>query len=90
MTTPTQATRAVVEFVIGARLADMPAQALTLGARCIIDGLGVVLAVSTTDGSRILHAYVREAGETPEATILGTGGARTRAVARLISGRRNR
>ena len=59
MTEQTRATAAVVEFITQARWQDFPVETMALGKRCIIDGLGVVLAGSTTDGSRIIHEYVR-------------------------------
>ena len=75
MTEQTRATAAVVEFITSARGTDFPAEAVALAKRCIIDGLGVILAGSTTDGSRILHDYVKEsdasAGSAGESTVLG-------------------
>ncbi len=59
MTEQTRATAAVVEFITQARWQDFPTEAIALGKRCIIDGLGVVLAGSTTDGSKIIHEYVK-------------------------------
>ncbi len=59
MTEQTRATAAVVDFITNARLQDFPAEAIALGKRCIIDGLGVVLAGSTTAGSKIIHEYVK-------------------------------
>ena len=59
MTEQTRATAAVVDFIITARVQDFPAEAIALGKRCIIDGLGVVLAGSTTQGSRIIHDYLK-------------------------------
>jgi 2-methylcitrate dehydratase PrpD len=61
MTTTKTATGAVVEFVQSARLADFPAEALTIGKRCIVDGLGVMLAGSTQDAGRLLHEHVQGA-----------------------------
>jgi 2-methylcitrate dehydratase PrpD len=62
MTQQTRATAAVVEFITQARLQDFPAEAIAIGKRCIIDGLGVVLAGSTTHGSHIVHDYVKAEG----------------------------
>jgi 2-methylcitrate dehydratase PrpD len=55
MTTTKTATRAVVEFIQSARVADFPAEAIEIGKRCIVDGLAVMLAGSTQDAGRILH-----------------------------------
>jgi 2-methylcitrate dehydratase PrpD len=59
MTEQVRATAAAVDFITGARLQEMPSDAVALAKRCIIDGLGVMLAGSTTEGSTILHEYVR-------------------------------
>ena len=61
MTTTKTATGAVVDFIQNARFADLPADAVTIGKRCIIDGLGVMLAGSTQDAGRILHEHVQGA-----------------------------
>jgi 2-methylcitrate dehydratase PrpD len=71
MTGHAGATAAVVEFITQARLRDFPAEAVRVGKRCIIDGLGVLLAGSTTRGSTILQNYVRAAHESREATVFG-------------------
>ena len=55
------ATGAVVDFVHRADLAEFPAEALATAKRCIIDGLGVLLAGSVQPASAIAAAYVREA-----------------------------
>lgn len=71
MTQQTQATRAVVEFMTGMRLADVPAEAVAIAKRCIIDGLGVMLAGSTTPAAAILREHTRAAGTVGEATAIG-------------------
>lgn len=68
MSEQTRATRAVVDFIATARLEDIPAEAVDLARRCVIDGLGVMLAGSTTAGSGMLRAQIESAGETPVAT----------------------
>src|SRR6478752_4652709 len=52
------ATAAVVRFVVGARFAGFPAEAVAIAKRCIIDGLGVLLAGSTQPAGEIVHAQV--------------------------------
>jgi 2-methylcitrate dehydratase PrpD len=47
MTQEQRVTGEVVEFIAGARLAAFPAEAVTIAKRCIIDGLGVMLAGAT-------------------------------------------
>lgn len=85
MTQPT-ATSAVVTFISHARLAAFPAEAIEIGKRCIIDGLGVALAGSTADASRIARGRVLARGEAGEATVLGSGRRTTAASAALLNG----
>ncbi len=84
MTEQTRATAAVVDFITHARWQDFPAEAIALGKRCIIDGLGVVLAGSTTEGSKIIHDYVKGEGGQGEggktATVFATEPFRTSAA----------
>ena len=72
-----RATGAVVEFVTEARWRDFPSDAVALAKRCVIDGLGVMLAGSTTPGSAILRDYIRANGGSPEATVLAAEAFRT-------------
>lgn len=62
------ATSAVVEFVRRADIAQFPADALAIAKRCIVDGLGVMLAGSVQPASKILGPYVRDADARDEAT----------------------
>jgi 2-methylcitrate dehydratase PrpD len=71
MTEPVRATSAVVDFVTHTRWRDFPADAVALAKRCLIDGLGVVLAGSTTCGSAILRDYIRTSDESSAATVFG-------------------
>lgn len=72
-----RATEGVVEFITQARWRDFPSDAVALAKRCVIDGLGVTLAGSTTRGSAILRDYIRTSGESAEATVLGRDSFRT-------------
>jgi 2-methylcitrate dehydratase PrpD len=78
------ATGAVVRFVVGARLAGFPGEAVAIAKRCIIDGLGVLLAGSTQSAGEILHAHVRGADERSDATVLGTRPFKTSAAAAAL------
>jgi 2-methylcitrate dehydratase PrpD len=64
-----KATNAVVDFMAEARLDDVPREAVALAKRCVIDGLGVMLAGSTTRGSGIVREYVRANQGMGEATV---------------------
>ena len=80
MTESTRATAAVVDFITQARGRDFPAEAIALGKRCLIDGLGVVLAGSTTEGSGIVHQYIKASSGTAEATAFAAEPFRTTAA----------
>jgi 2-methylcitrate dehydratase PrpD len=81
------ATEAVVSFVSGARLATFPAEAVAIAKRCIIDGLGVMLAGSTQPAGRILSEYAAGASTQRESTVLGPSGFKTSAsLAALVNG----
>jgi 2-methylcitrate dehydratase PrpD len=87
MTAQARVTDAVLEFIGSAQFSDLPAGAVGTGKRCIIDALGVMLAGSTQDASRILGAYVRETEGRDDATAFGPAAFRTGAAsAALLNG----
>ena len=87
MTDQVRATAAVVEFISRARWKDFPAEAVTIAKRCIIDGLGVMLAGSTQDAGRILREYVRGTDARADSTAFGPEPFRTGAAsAALLNG----
>ena len=71
MTQSVRSTAACVDFITRARWRDVPPDAAELARRCIVDGLGVMLAGSTTDGSTILRDYVRRTDGGEESTVFG-------------------
>jgi 2-methylcitrate dehydratase PrpD len=82
-----RATDAVVDFISKAQWKDFPADAVALGKRCIIDGLGVMLAGSTQEASHILRGYVRSSDAARDATAFGAEAFRTSvASAALLNG----
>jgi 2-methylcitrate dehydratase PrpD len=87
MTEPRRVTDAVVEFISGASSRDVPSEALTIAKRCIIDALGVMLAGSTQDASRILRASLRASDSRTEAMAFAAEPFRTgAATAALLNG----
>jgi 2-methylcitrate dehydratase PrpD len=87
MTNQSSATAAVVEFVRRARFADFPNEAVALGKRCVIDGLGVLLAGATQDAGRLVHEHVRGNDSRAESTVLGPVPFKTGAAgAALVNG----
>src|SRR5688572_4065784 len=87
MTTTKTATGAVVDFIQSARFAAFPADALTIAKRCIVDGLGVMLAGSTQDAGRIVHEHVQGTDPRAAATVFGPKPFKTgSASAALVNG----
>jgi 2-methylcitrate dehydratase PrpD len=66
------ATAAVSRFITTTHLKDIPDDAIQQAKRCLIDGLGVILAGSAVRGSVIVRDYVRSVTDRKEATALGT------------------
>ena len=65
------ATDAIAAFMSTATLSRMPPEVVAQGKRCLIDGFGVILAGSTTQGSAIVREYVTAAAGRQEASVLG-------------------
>ena len=66
-------TRQVSDFVVSARLADVPLTVQKLAKRSILDGLGLAVAGSRSQGARIVQAEVASyESSVREATLLGT------------------
>jgi 2-methylcitrate dehydratase PrpD len=84
MSDQARATSAVVDFIASTSFAEIPPDALDIGRRCIADGIGVILAGSTTAASDILRAYVREDGSRAESTTLGRDSFQTRAASAAL------
>src|SRR5918994_2536708 len=80
-----QVTAAVTEFVIGASIDRFPPETIRLAKHFIVDGLGVILAGSTTRGSAVIRDYVRAGEEAPEATIVGHEVFRCRAASAALA-----
>ncbi len=86
MADTTGATAATVDFIERARFSSFPTEAVDLAKRCVIDGLGVMLAGSTQEASTILRDYSRGTGGT-EATVFGPAPMRlAAATAALLNG----
>ena len=66
-----RATSAVIDFIDRTRWPDFPLEAVRIAKRCVLDGLGVMLAGSTQDAGRILRGHVQTMDAKPEATAFG-------------------
>lgn len=69
-----------MDFINSARLEDFPTEALIIGKRCIIDGLGVMLAGSVQPAAEIVTDYTTTVGASAEATAFGRAPFRTGAA----------
>jgi 2-methylcitrate dehydratase PrpD len=69
----TSATAAVLDFIAGAQLARFPPEAVAVAKRCIIDGLGVMLAGSTQPAGAIIAEHARAVGTPAAATATAFG-----------------
>jgi 2-methylcitrate dehydratase PrpD len=79
-------TQEVVTFVAKTGYKDVPPEVIRLAQGFLLDGLGVALAGSTEEGSRILQAHVRQMGGKAEATVFGSGFMVPAAKAALLNG----
>ena len=65
-------TQEIAGYVAKTRYRDIPEDVVRLARGFILDGLGVALAGSTDECSRIVQAQIRRMGARPESSILGT------------------
>ena len=65
-------TQEIASYVEGTRYRDVPNNVVQLARGFILDGLGVALAGSTDECSRIVQHHLRHAAGRGEASILGT------------------
>jgi 2-methylcitrate dehydratase PrpD len=79
-------TQEVAKFVAKTRYGDLPLEVVGAARGFILDGIGVALAGSTEECSRIVQAQVRRMGGRGEAAVLGTGLSAPMAKAALANG----
>jgi 2-methylcitrate dehydratase PrpD len=79
-------TRRFVEFALGTRLEDVPAEALVNAKLSILDALGVSLAAAGEPIAGIVERYVRSIGGTPKATVLVSGSRTSGPLAAFANG----
>jgi len=62
------------EFVVNLKLADIPAEALELGKKSILDGLGLALSGSKAETWKLIQEYLKPFGLPPRggAAVLGS------------------
>jgi 2-methylcitrate dehydratase PrpD len=79
-------TQEVASFVARTRYRDIPEDVVFLARGFILDGLGVALAGSTDECSRIVQSHIRRASGRGESSILGTSLAAPAPKAALANG----
>jgi 2-methylcitrate dehydratase PrpD len=65
-------TQEIARYVIKTRYRDIPDDVVQIARGLVLDGLGVALAGSTDDCSRIIQQQIRYVGGRSESSILGT------------------
>jgi 2-methylcitrate dehydratase PrpD len=68
-----QTTAAAAAFVENVGFGDIPAEAVRIGTRCLLDGLGLFVAGSEEDSVRLLAEEAEQMGGQPDALLLGRG-----------------
>lgn len=76
--------KAVVKFIQTVQYEDFPDEAIALAKRCIIDGLGVMLAGSTQPAGQILHDYIKDTDTRKHTTVYGQQAYKTSAAAAAL------
>jgi 2-methylcitrate dehydratase PrpD len=66
-------TVAAAAFVEKVTFADIPAEAVRIGTRCLLDGLGLFVAGSEEHSVRLLIEEAEQTGGRPDALLLGRG-----------------
>jgi len=79
-------TQEVASFVADNRYRDIPPEVVGLARGFVLDGLGVALAGSTDECSRIVQALIRQMNGKGESAILGTSQSAPAAKAALANG----
>ena len=73
-------TAAAASFVETVTYKDIPEDAIHLGMRCVLDGMGLFVSGADEPTVRILAEDARQQGGNPEARLLGCGDARVPAA----------
>ena len=73
-------TAAAARFAAAVSFGDLDAEGLRLSKRCLIDGLGVMLAGSEQPGMAALENFIRAEGGAAQSRLLGLRGRRASAT----------
>lgn len=80
-------TARVAEFVLDTQGPEIPADAIELGKKSILDGLGLALSGSKAETAGLIQQYVKSLGcQSGTATVLGSGAKYPARFAALVNG----
>ena len=79
-------TQEIAEFIVSQEFARLPKDLLRLAKRCILDGIGVMLAGSATEPAAILRSYLIELGIGGDSKVLGSAISTQAHLAALANG----
>ena len=79
-------TQEIAEFIVPQEFARLPKDLLRLAKRCILDGVGVMLAGSATEPAAILRSYLTELGIGGDSKVLGSAISTQAHLAALANG----
>ena len=81
-----EVTKAIAEFIHDTTFRDIPEAVVAKSKECFLDWHGVALAGTTEESARIILEYVKEAGGTGQASVLGSDFKTSTAHAALANG----
>jgi 2-methylcitrate dehydratase PrpD len=65
-------TRQVAEFIVKAKLKDLPKEVVAVGKKSILDGIGLALSGSVAESGHLTQRYLAGVGAKGGATVIGT------------------
>jgi len=69
-------TEAAARFAVGLHFRDIPAEAIRIAKRCVLDGLAVQIGGSEQAASKVLDRYIRATGGAGQSRVVGNAGLR--------------
>src|SRR3990167_809492 len=76
----------IARFIVETEDKDIPPEALRSAKLGCFDCIGTMLAGAASPPGKIMAKFIREAGGTPEATVIGTGLRTSPVLAALANG----
>ncbi len=76
----------ITEFILSQTFDSLSQDLISMAKRCTMDGLGVMLAGSTTKASAIVKSYLKELGTAGDSKVLGSKVSTSAQLAALANG----